>query len=71
MDLLAAGILSGLGFRRAWAIDFEFVAPPGQKPRPVCMVAKCVITGETKRLWGDELSTCPFEVAASACRTAP
>ena len=25
------------------------------------MVATCVITGETRRLWGDELSVCPFE----------
>ena len=26
------------------------------------MVAKCAITGRAKRLWGDELSTCPFEI---------
>jgi hypothetical protein len=53
----------GLGFRQLWLIDFEFVAPPGHKPKPVCMVAKCVLTGETIRLWGDQLARCPFDVA--------
>jgi hypothetical protein len=53
--------LSALGYRHAWAHDFEFVALPGHKPKPICMVAKCLITGESIRLWGDELSTCPFQ----------
>ena len=52
--------LSGLGFRRVWAIDFEFIAHSGDKPNVVCMVAKCALTGETIRLWGDELLVCPF-----------
>jgi hypothetical protein len=49
-----------LGFRHAWSVDFEFAALPGHKPVPVCMVAKCAITGEVINLWGDELNHCPF-----------
>ena len=54
--------LSRLGYSQAWCMDFEFVAPPGHKPNPVCMVAKCLITGRVIRLWGDGLSVCPFDV---------
>jgi hypothetical protein len=54
--------LGALGFRHAWCLDFEFVANPGHKPRPVCMVAKCAVTGQIIRLWRDELSSCPFEI---------
>jgi hypothetical protein len=56
--------LAKLGYRHAWCIDFEFVAPPGHKPHPVCMVATCVITNETIRLWGDELVRYPFDVTS-------
>jgi DNA polymerase-1 len=54
-------VLSALGYRHAWAIDFEFMAPAGHKPEPVCMVSKCLITGQVIRLWGDELTNCPFQ----------
>lgn len=47
-------------YRRAWAVDFEFDAPDGDRPRPICMVAKCYITGAIVRLWGGELDRCPF-----------
>ena len=60
----ALQLLANLGYRHIWCLDFEFVAAPGHRPRLVCMVAKCALTGETKRLWGEELSPCPFEVAA-------
>ena len=53
--------LSKLGYSHAWSIDFEFVAPQGHKPHPVCMVAKCLITGRAIRLWGDGMSVCPFD----------
>jgi len=52
--------LGDLGFRHAWAVDFEFVAPAGHKPKPICMIAKCAITGDVMRLWGDELADDPF-----------
>jgi hypothetical protein len=54
--------LGGLGYRHVWALDFEFVAHSGHKPIPVCMAAKCLITGQVIRLWGDEMSTCPFQM---------
>jgi len=60
----ALQLLANLGYRHIWCLDFEFVADPGHRPRLVCMVAKCALTGETKRLWGEKLSPCPFEVAA-------
>ena len=54
--------LSKLGYTNAWCIDFEFVAPPGHKPRPICMVSKCLITDRVICLWGDGMSICPFDV---------
>jgi DNA polymerase-1 len=51
-----------LGYRHVWCVDFEFVAPRGHKPRPVCMVAKCAITGAIIKLWGAQLALCPFDV---------
>jgi hypothetical protein len=58
-----ANVAAGLGFRRIWCLDFEFVAPRGHKPSPICMVAKCALTDENIHLWGDQLSLCPFEIA--------
>ena len=45
----------GEPFREIWAADFEFRAPPGHNPEPICMVAKELISGRTIRLWQDEL----------------
>ena len=42
-------------FRETWAIDFEFRAPPGHNPEPLCMVAKELLSGRIIRLWQDEL----------------
>jgi DNA polymerase I len=52
--------LTRLGFRHVWAIDFEFVAHPGHKPIPVCMVARCFLAGTSIRLWGHDLAHSPF-----------
>ena len=46
-------------FRRVYLIDFEFSAPPGERPMPICLVAREFSTGQTMRLWEDDL----------ACRT--
>src|SRR4051812_24516022 len=45
-------------FRAIWALDFEFVAPPGERPDPVCMVAHELASGRIVRLWRDELRAC-------------
>jgi DNA polymerase I len=50
----------GHWYRRVWLIDFEFTQPEGERPTPICMVARCAISGETVRLWGSELALCPF-----------
>jgi DNA polymerase I len=42
-------------FREVWLVDFEFQAPPGERPRPVCMVARELRTGRLIRLWRDNL----------------
>jgi len=48
-----------LPFRELWAADFEFEAPPGEAPRPVCLVARELRSGRLLRLWQDELPTRP------------
>jgi DNA polymerase I len=43
------------GYREVWGVDFEFCAPPGERPRPVCMVAAEFASGRTIRWWRNEL----------------
>jgi hypothetical protein len=42
-------------FRQIWCVDYEYFAGPGERPLPVCLVAREYRTGETIRLWQDEL----------------
>jgi DNA polymerase-1 len=60
-----SSMLVALGWKRAWAIDFEFVPHRGSLPDPVtCMAARCLITGEKRSLWlYDKWAPCPFEMA--------
>ena len=56
--------LLGLPFKQVWAVDFEFTAPPGGKPGPVCMVAIELRSGNAFRMWQDKLSAlsaAPFD----------
>lgn len=43
------------GFSEVVAVDFEFLAAPGELPQPVCMVAHELVSGRKHRLWQDEL----------------
>jgi len=43
-------------FREAWLVDFEFSAPPGERPSVICLVAWELSTGRKLRLWQDELA---------------
>ena len=36
-------------FQQTWAVDFEFTAPPGERPTPICMVARELVSGKTIR----------------------
>lgn len=51
--------LDGLPYREVWALDFEFTAPPGNRPDPVCLVARELRSGRLIRLWQDELTDRP------------
>ena len=42
-------------FSAVWVLDFEFEAPSGSNPKPVCLVACELRTGQTIRLWRDAL----------------
>jgi hypothetical protein len=44
-----------LPFPAVWSLDFEFSAPPGERPRPVCLVAREALTGNEMRLWETDL----------------
>src|SRR6516162_5424863 len=44
MDALAT-------FGQLWAVDFEFTAPPGDRPIPLCVVARELRTGRLVRTW--------------------
>ena len=47
--------LGSVEFREVWLVDFEFAAPPGERPTPVCLVAREMGSGRTLRLWEDDL----------------
>jgi hypothetical protein len=50
-------------FQHIVAVDFEFQAGSGERPRPVCIVAKELRSGQTWRLWRGEFGeTPPFPV---------
>jgi hypothetical protein len=44
-------MLKLLPFREVWCCDFEFTAPPGERPTPLCCVAREVRSGRLVRLW--------------------
>jgi hypothetical protein len=53
----------GHEFAEVWLADFEFMAKPGERPDPVCLVAEELGTGRRLRLWQDELrrlETAPY-----------
>jgi hypothetical protein len=49
-----------LPYRRLWAVDFEFTAPAGERPTPLCLVARELRSGALVRLWlTDNAPTAP------------
>jgi DNA polymerase I len=46
-------------YREVWAVDFEFIAPPGEQPTPVCLVARELKTNKTIRMWKDQFGPLP------------
>jgi DNA polymerase I len=47
----------GLPFPQIWAVDTEFIANAGERPDPVCLVARELRSGQVIRIWRDELLT--------------
>jgi hypothetical protein len=45
-----------LPFARIILVDTEYVCPPGERPDPVCLCFQDLDTGQTVRLWRDELT---------------
>lgn len=42
-------------FDEIWCVDFEFSAPSGERPRPICLVALEVREGRMLRVWEEDL----------------
>ena len=53
-------------YREVWLVDFEFSAPPGERPRPICLVAREFHSGRILRVWldGIEHPELPFDFGA-------
>ena len=52
-------------FEEVWAVDFEFSAPVGDLPVPICLVAREIRSRRLIRIWEDELlkmRTPPYRV---------
>jgi len=45
-------------FREIWLVDFEFTCPPGERPVPLCLVAREFKSGKLLRVWLDD-PNCP------------
>lgn len=42
-------------YGEVWAVDFEYAASPGERPDPICMVGRELVSGRTLRLWREDL----------------
>ena len=47
--------IAGLSFREVWLVDYEFHAPPGERPEAICLVARKLGGNRLIRLWEDEI----------------
>src|SRR5919108_1831455 len=49
-------------YREVWAIDFEFTAPPGERPTPLCFATRELFTGRRHTAWleGTGPVSCPW-----------
>ena len=55
-------------FRRTWFVDFEFTAPAGERPTPLCVVAREWHSGALVRHWLTDSAPAvpPFDTGADA-----
>jgi hypothetical protein len=52
---ITTSVHENVPFREIWCADFEFRADPGERPWPVCMVAREFYSGREIRLWREDL----------------
>ena len=52
-------MLEALPFGEIWAVDFEFAVAPGERPKPVCLVAWELRSKRKLRLWRNEFGSSP------------
>jgi DNA polymerase family A len=52
-------VTADLPFKQIWCADFEFVPKSGEHPDVVCLCAYEMRSGQTIRLWRDQLGTVP------------
>jgi DNA polymerase-1 len=58
-------VISFESFRWIWVLDFEYHAPPGEIPEPLCLVARELRSGRRARLWGEDLRDRPPLIGAN------
>jgi hypothetical protein len=46
-------------FEQIWCVDFEFISKPGEHPDVLCLCALELHTGQSLRLWEDQLGAAP------------
>jgi DNA polymerase-1 len=51
--------MTEIPFAEVWVCDFEFQAPRGERPTPLCMVAHEVKTGRAIHMWREQLFATP------------
>jgi hypothetical protein len=59
-------------FRTVWFVDFEFRADPGERPNPVCLVARELMSNRIVRQWLTDgtPSLPPFDVGSDSLMVA-
>jgi DNA polymerase I len=56
-----------LPFEQIWFVDFEFISKPGEHPDVVCLAAHELRSGQTLKLWRDQLGPMPpYRIDANA-----
>lgn len=55
-------------YREIWFVDFEFYAPDGERPVPICVVGRELNSGRLVRLFGEQLHrpTPPYNIGPDA-----
>jgi hypothetical protein len=53
-------------YREVWVVDFEFYAPTGERPTPLCLAARELFSRRLRTCWLQDLAppSCPWSVGA-------